>query len=178
MRCLLNCSPDDLPVSHSITEVSSHLKPDEEVVTFKTISEQLEDGKAHTRIENDECYFTVPVRSEEACQPRELGSGKDIDSTTSMSPFPPQESQRVPSTALAMSSNLEEVRDKSQNISTNYEIHLSPPSCKRPRLHENSTGSNEDDTGKLGAVQQGIYLDWNACSQFESEMMNKGKLVR
>ena len=164
-------------MSHSITEVSSHLKPDGEVFSFKTISEQLEDGKLHTRIENDECDFTVPVRSEEACQPRELGSGKDIDSTTSMSHFPPQESQRVPPTALALTSNLGEVRDKPQNISTDYGIHLSP-SCKRTRLHENSTESNEDDTGKLGAVQQEIYLHWNACSQFESELMNKGKLVK
>ena len=165
-------------MSHSETGVSSHLKPNGEVFTFQTISEQLEGGKPHPRIENDERDFTVPVRSEETCQSRELGSGKDIYSKTSMSHLPPQESQRVPPTALTLTSNLEEVRsDKSQNISTDYEIHLSP-SCKGPQLHENSTESNEDNTEKLGAVQKESYLDWNACSQFESELMNKGKLVR
>ena len=172
-----NRSPDDLPVNHSITQPSIHLKPDGEVFTFKTISQQLEGGEPDPRLQNDECDFTVPVRSDETCQSRELRTGKDIDSTTSMAHFPPQECRGVPPTALAISSDLEELRDNSQNISADCEIHLSP-SCKRPRLHENSTESSKDDTGKLEAVEQELYLDWNACNQFESELMNKGKLIR
>lgn len=177
-------SPDDLHLNHPTTEVTSYLKSEGGAFTVNSICQPLDDGKPNLRTEtysNDGCDFTVPVCNEQTCQLAEFGSRKDMDNTTSMSTFLPQESRTALSTRLVgkkalMTSNLEDLGDSSPEFSTDIAVVLSSL-CKRQRLHENGYEANEDDTGKSGerdSRERQLYLDWNANSEFESELVNKG----
>lgn len=146
----------------------SQLIPDRKVFNFKSTFQKLEDYAS------DGCDFTVLVHKEQVCKTAELESKQDINNATSGSHFMSQESQTALSTGIAMTSEHQDLRDASRNVSTECGIPVSPP-CKRPRLLDNSHEELEKDTRKSGTVQSELYLEWNARSQFQFELTNKGK---
>lgn len=165
-------------MSDTTTEVTNHLK-DEGVFTFQGIYQQLRDGTpdpiSHEQRTNDASDdFTVPVCDEQTCQ---LEIPKDIDHTTSMSNSQPQERPTVPSTGPcgemrpAIASNFKDLWVNSQEYSAECETRFSPPG----KILHDSYECSKDDTGKSRATQDELYLAWNAQSQFENELMNKGK---
>ena len=167
-------------MSGTITEVISHLK-DEGLFTFKSTSQQLKEETAepfsNEQRANDASDFTVPVCDDQKC-PLEIQ--QDIDHTTLMSDSLPRERRAVPSIEMcgerpSMADNFKNLKIISKEYRHFAECGtLSSPPDKRAY---DCYKSSKDDKGKLVTSRDELYLDWNIPSQFESELINKGKCV-
>ena len=157
-------------------EVRSHIK-EKGLFTFKSTSQQSTEETAEP-IRNEQrgkyvSDFTVPVCDDQKCQ---LEIQKDLDHTTSVSNFLPGEHRTVPS--IEMCDKRPSMADHFKNlkiISNEYQYFGECATLLSPPLVNvyDSYKTSRDVKGKLEALQDGLYLNWNAVSHFK--WMNKGK---